>query len=264
MDGVFSKVRLDLEEESRLCKGLTLEARTFKGHIKQHALKMRRKGISSAELTQLHAVLAKDHSKFAKLVGTAKNKQKGTRGILFQRTRSGRLIPKHLKPESEGQKSDMGESPACITSPGLQDVMTWHVLPSLELRSLAALSCSCTVLRAMAYGQDGLWRCAATAFLPPFHPALTGKDRAAVQAVMQRRFQARKNIAAGQTGEHVELASDDSTIHEALFSPCGSRVVIVSTRHLSAFSVKDGVLLWRKSREDVAPQLGLNPSGGSR
>ena len=56
----------------------------------------------------------------------------------------------------------------------LQQDLASKVIPLLSLHEMAATACAGKLLRDVAYERDDVWISAATAFLPPQHPPLTG------------------------------------------------------------------------------------------
>ncbi|KAK9810771.1 hypothetical protein WJX73_006124 [Symbiochloris irregularis] len=104
----------------------------------------------------------------------------------------------------------------------LQQALAWHMLPLLDLHSLAALACTCTGLRSLAYQRDELWRSAAASVLPPQQPIPT--SRAATQHALQRRADIKRNIYESanpmdHSVKEIEIARYDHRVHAMHFSP---------------------------------------------
>ncbi|KAK9789545.1 hypothetical protein WJX73_004965 [Symbiochloris irregularis] len=96
---------------------------------------------------------------------------------------------------------------AGIALPEMPTDLLSHICRNISLRDLANLACTSKAMRASVYNasMDGAWRRLATAHLPPLHPSLEGKGRAAVQAIMEHRAQAHRNIVSGKTGATMKL-----------------------------------------------------------
>ncbi|KAK9785762.1 hypothetical protein WJX73_003669 [Symbiochloris irregularis] len=121
-------------------------------------------------------------------------------------------------------------------SPEVQDVMSANVLPLLDLCDLGALACTCTTLRDMAYKREDHWQSAAEAHLPADHPSVAELGRKDLQQVMQRRFQARSNIASGQAGVRLDLAWSRGSIQQVAFSSCGDYIAVITPFHVAVSS----------------------------
>ncbi|KAK9808005.1 hypothetical protein WJX73_002699 [Symbiochloris irregularis] len=155
-------------------------------------------------------------------------------------------------------------------APLLYDVFR-SVLPSLNLRQLAAVVCTCKELRQLAYEQDDLWRRAAADCLP--HPLLAGLDGAVLRRLLARRALARSNIEAGRMGTYVDLATIHTDnmgvlgVQKILISPCSSRIAVVTTQRgdpqpgrivrgcvnkVAVFDTDSGTLLWQKDLASFA------------
>lgn len=149
-----------------------------------------------------------------------------------------------------------------LESSGLQEALAWHMLPLLSIRELASVACTNRAFRDVAYLRDEVWVSAAADFLSPKYPSLASKDRPTIQEVLQRRLQARKNIATGQHYASVEIASG-VFVEKMQFSTCGALFALetthtqlyrVSLYTLSVFSVHDCSQLWQRSLASVMAQ----------
>ena len=138
-----------------------------------------------------------------------------------------------------------------INSAALQHVLAWEVLPRLSLHNLAALACSCTSLRAVAYQHDELW----TAVLLQSscqHSTLRcpRKDRAGVQALMQRRAVARQSISSGRTNT-LQIAVLQEQVQELLYSPFSNQLAVITSTHAAVYSTADGKEAWRRTKYSI-------------
>ena len=141
----------------------------------------------------------------------------------------------------------------------LQGVFADLVLPRLNLRDLVCVSCSCQALRDAAYLRDEPWRCAASEFLPPAHPSLSGLSRTWVQNVLQKRVDARRNVTAGRTGSVLEVFRGTRPVSKLQFSVCGNFVCAFfedkyhqdGTSHVAVFSSRDGTQLWQTGLSSI-------------
>ncbi|KAK9799791.1 hypothetical protein WJX73_008561 [Symbiochloris irregularis] len=132
-----------------------------------------------------------------------------------------------------------------LTSPELQDALTFQVLPLLPLRAIAALTCTCKDFRNLIYQQDPLWRAAAENHMPARHPSLP-EDRAAIQALMQRRAGAKAKLFNGSSGTILPLGSFDESVDSILYSPCGQRIAVITqeSQCISVYGAPEAALLW--------------------
>ncbi|KAK9803058.1 hypothetical protein WJX73_003662 [Symbiochloris irregularis] len=67
-----------------------------------------------------------------------------------------------------------GEQQQLLNSPQLQNLLAANVVPRLALRSIAALACSSTAFRNVAYQSTEAWRSGVESCLPPQHPSVEG------------------------------------------------------------------------------------------
>ena len=108
-------------------------------------------------------------------------------------------------------------------------------------------------MRDLVYLENELWHAAAAAALPPQHSFASAVDRKAVQVLMQRRADAKRNLSAGHVGAEVDLCyrsgdtfgmtSEDA--EELLFSPSGDRLAVTDASTIAMYSVQDAKLLWQ-------------------
>ncbi|KAK9813814.1 hypothetical protein WJX73_010613 [Symbiochloris irregularis] len=149
----------------------------------------------------------------------------------------------------------------------VQQVFAAQVLPLIPVRSLAAFACTCKSFRDLAYGRKEIWASAATSFLPPQHPSVSGLPRAAVQGVMQRRASALLRLLSGEA--RVDRRFTFDCVSCLLFSPRGDRLAVISharpSRYrpsvVTVFSTEDWTQLWQANlaslEKDWTEQTGL-------
>ncbi|KAK9804539.1 hypothetical protein WJX73_006285 [Symbiochloris irregularis] len=158
-------------------------------------------------------------------------------------------------------RADKGgrSSQQLLDSAELQLIMSWHVIPSLDLHALATLACSCKALQSLVYQDNAVWRAAATAWLPPLHPTLADLDRQAVQEILTRRSNVKNNLASGKNCVTLQLTSKSADVNGLLFSPDCSRIAVLTNRPtFMVINVADcSVLLKGGSQEDQ--QLHMSP-----
>ncbi|KAK9798540.1 hypothetical protein WJX73_001107 [Symbiochloris irregularis] len=120
-----------------------------------------------------------------------------------------------------------------LTSQELHDALTSVVLPLLDVRALAALACTCSKLRSIAYGHKDLWRSSVKACLPLEHPSIADLDLPELQSLMQQRTKASNGIASGHSGVRLDLAKCEGQVQRLLFSSCGKFVAVITTQQIA-------------------------------
>ena len=120
------------------------------------------------------------------------------------------------------------------------------MLPLLELRVLSSLACACKAFRELVRVEERVWRSAAAAALPLQPSALSGLSCASIRAILQRRAEAKRNIADNRVGTTLQLVKLDRKPAHIMFSPPGhDRIaVVLATGELTMFATQDGMLLW--------------------
>ncbi|KAK9785763.1 hypothetical protein WJX73_004792 [Symbiochloris irregularis] len=84
------------------------------------------------------------------------------------------------------------------------------------------------------------------AHLPQDHPTIAGLDRTGITKIMQRRFQARCNIACGIAGVKVDLPRSKGRVLKVEFSKCCNYVAVISSCQVVVSTVQDGKPVWQK------------------
>ncbi|KAK9791609.1 hypothetical protein WJX73_009132 [Symbiochloris irregularis] len=140
-----------------------------------------------------------------------------------------------------------------FASPELQSVLAIQVLPALALPDLAAAACTCKALRSLVYEQSYLWPLAAAAYLPPQHPSLTGKDRLAVQQVMQRRLDIKRRTINGRSSRPRPAHLDPSYLgsFQMIYSACGTRLALAQDTRIGLCKVPEGTALFTQDYEHL-------------
>ena len=81
-------------------------------------------------------------------------------------------------------------------------------------------------------------------FLPLQHPSLSGKSRAEVQEVLERRCRARQSALSGQVSRRVRLERTTGGEHALFFSPSGERLAALLPQfRLAVYAVETGTQL---------------------
>ncbi|KAK9812095.1 hypothetical protein WJX73_006203 [Symbiochloris irregularis] len=107
-------------------------------------------------------------------------------------------------PDTQDTAASGRNRESSLISQELQDVTAAHLLPLLTIQALGSLACSCRTMRALTKARHGIWAAAARASLLP-HEASgihVSADRASVQHLLLRRYQAQRNLLAGQPPAH--------------------------------------------------------------
>ena len=147
-----------------------------------------------------------------------------------------------------------------LENTGLQEVLAWHVLPLLGIKDIGAFASVCTAFRDAAYLRNEPWVSAAADHLSPRQTSLGSKDRSAVQDLLRRRLQARRNISSGQVHSSVQLLSS-GFVTNLRFSVCGTLLAAqMSPWQIMVFAVCDCSRLWRKSLASFLGREGSQPA----
>ena len=97
--------------------------------------------------------------------------------------------------------------------------------------------------------EEGVWRSAAAAALPVQPSALSDLSCASMRAILQRRAQAKRNIAGNRASTTLQLGRLDRRPVHILFSPLShDRIaVVLASGQLSMYATQEGTLLWTTS-----------------
>lgn len=153
-----------------------------------------------------------------------------------------------------------GSTCTSLVSSSLSDVLRAHVLPRLTIYELGKLSCVCSALQRLVYGQDKRWTAAATEYLPAKHPPLQGLDRQDVQRLLCRRADSVRKLSA-PTAPQLKVLEQSTPVQPWLLWSKDSRyLALVNNDSLSVYEVESMHKLWSRDLYGLMGYKGRKPS----